>query len=155
MILNTKIRYAIIAVIDIAVNYNNQPIKLSEIALRQDISLNYLEQIFMKLKSAKIVKSVKGPGGGYTLVSTNFEVAKVVKAMADDFELAKCKIYKGIDCNKQTIKCKTHQLWAGLQNQIELFFQSITLNDVIEDRIAQVLDKINIPINFDSHNDYA
>jgi Rrf2 family iron-sulfur cluster assembly transcriptional regulator len=130
MILTTKGRYAIVAVVDIIENSESKPVSLSSIAERQNISLSYLEQIFSKLKKAQIVEAVKGPGGGYIMNSQkNITVADVIKATGEPIKMTKCGAKKS--CTISNAKCKTHNLWHGLEETINSYFTSISVQDIV------------------------
>ena len=131
MILTTKGRYAAMAVIEIADDKSGNPVSLLTISKRQKISLSYLEQIFSGLKKSGIVKSVKGPGGGYLLGKDRDEitVAEIIKAIGEPIKMTRCtKVQKS--CVNTGTKCKTHHLWNGLENKIYEYLNSISLQDV-------------------------
>ena len=129
MILTTKGRYATMAVIDMIENSNDRPISLLSISERQNISLSYLEQIFSKLKKAEIVDAVKGPGGGYILnQKKNITIADIIKATGEQVQMTRCGDKKS--CMKNNVKCKTHHLWSGLEDAINSYFKSITVQDI-------------------------
>lgn len=136
MILTTKARYAVMAMIEIAGNYNEEKLKptsLSEISNTQKISLSYLEQIFSLLKKADIVKSIKGPGGGYVLNKNHDEItiAQIIKAIGEPIKMTNCSS-KQKSCTNATknAKCKTHNLWQGLERNIFNYLNSISLEDI-------------------------
>ena len=136
MILTSKTRYAVMAIIEIAANSSNnnpaKPIALSEIAKNQNISLSYLEQIFSKLKKSRLVTSVKGPGGGYILNknSEELKIAQIIKAMGEPIKMTNCG-NKTLGCEKnKNTKCKTHHLWKGLEENIYNYLNSVSLEDV-------------------------
>jgi Rrf2 family iron-sulfur cluster assembly transcriptional regulator len=128
MILTTKARYAVMAVMEIADNSNNSPISLLTISQRQDISLSYLEQIFACLRKSGIVGSVKGPKGGYILAKNREEitVAQIIKAIGEPIKMTRCTSEKK-SCMSSKVKCKTHHLWHGLENKIYDYLDSISL----------------------------
>ena len=130
MILTTKGRYAVMAVIEIADNKGNKPISLQRISQKQNISLSYLEQIFALLKKSDIVKSVKGPGGGYSLTKNNQEitVAQIIRAIGEPVKMTRCSTES--KCTPAGVKCKTHHLWKGLENNIYDYLESISLEDI-------------------------
>jgi len=133
MMLTTKSRYAVMAMVDIAAQGIEKPVKLAEIAERQDIALNYLEQIFTRLKSAELVTAVKGPGGGYCLNGdkTKITIADVVDAVDESVEMTRCATHeKKAGCAKDKSKCLTHDVWEGLTAQIRSYLSSITLADI-------------------------
>jgi Rrf2 family iron-sulfur cluster assembly transcriptional regulator len=131
MLLTTKGRYAVMAIIEIADDKSNQPISLLTIAQKQDISLSYLEQIFVQLKKAGIVKALRGPGGGYILAKPHHEItiAEVIKATGESIKMTRCSDEKKA-CMVTGVKCKTHQLWHGLENKIFEYLNSISLQDI-------------------------
>jgi Rrf2 family transcriptional regulator, iron-sulfur cluster assembly transcription factor len=132
MILTTKGRYAAMAVIEIADSANDEPLSLFTISQRQQISLSYLEQIFAKLKKAGIVKSVKGPGGGYFLGKPREEitVAEIIKAIGEPIKMTRCTKTQKSCVGGTSTKCKTHHLWHGLENKIYEYLNSISLGDI-------------------------
>ena len=131
--LTTKGRYAVMAILEVAPLSSGRPVKLFDIAERQNISLHYLEQIFLKLKKAEIVRSVRGPGGGYILNSEldKIKIADIIDAVEENIEMTRCssKVKGGCMVNKS--KCKSHHLWKGLENHIRNYFDSISVADVI------------------------
>ena len=136
MRLTTKGRYAVMAVVDMAACGTNQPLSMPEIALRQNISLTYLEQIFGKLRRAKILKSVRGPKGGYMLAKPSEEilVSDVVLAVDEKLQITRCRdAHQG--CMPGHAKCLTHDLWDGLGHQIFSFLSSVTIEDVCKKNI--------------------
>jgi Rrf2 family iron-sulfur cluster assembly transcriptional regulator len=131
MILTTKARYAVMAVIEIADNKANQPVSLLTISKRQKISLSYLEQIFASLRKSGIVESVKGPGGGYILGKNRniVTIAEIIKAIGEPIKMTRCNNVQK-SCVNDDIKCKTHHLWSGLENKIYEYLNSISLNSI-------------------------
>ena len=135
MLLTTKSRYAIMAMVDMAqqtqAGTNQQPIALYEIALRQEINLKYLEQIFVKLRQQGLVCSTKGPGGGYVLVknSKDIKIIEIILAVEEDIKMTRCSKPES-GCMQKGIKCLTHDLWNGLEKVIEEYFGNITIWDV-------------------------
>ena len=129
MILTTKARYAVMAVIEISENKYNQPVSLIAISKNQRISLSYLEQIFARLKKSGIVKSVKGPGGGYVLGDERekITVANIIRAMGEAIKMTRCNT-ENKGCNNRNAKCKTHHLWRGLEDRIYEYLDSISIN---------------------------
>lgn len=129
MKLTTKGRYAVTAMLDLTINFENGPITLSEISKRQGISLSYLEQLFSKLRKQGLVKSARGPGGGYRLSRDANEicVADVVTAVDEKIDIRKCK-GKG-NCEEDG-SCLAHELWNDLSGQIFSFLEGITLGQL-------------------------
>jgi Rrf2 family iron-sulfur cluster assembly transcriptional regulator len=133
MILTTKGRYAVMAIIEIADNIEGKPVSLLTISENQKISLSYLEQIFSCLRKSGIVASVKGPGGGYILGKNRAEitVAEIIKAIGEQIKMTRCDSVKKNCLGKSgKAKCKTHQLWKGLENSIYQYLASISLQDI-------------------------
>ena len=133
MMLTTKGRYAVMAILEIASKSADKPIALAEIASKQNIPINYLEQIFIMLRKADIVRSVKGPGGGYTLHSglDKLKIANIIDAVNENIEMTRCSGVTGNNCMVNNTKCKAHDLWHGLSNHIRHYFQAISVADVI------------------------
>ncbi len=131
MRLTTKGRYAVTAMIDLAINATDTPVSLADISERQSISLSYLEQLFSKLKRYNLVKSVRGPGGGY-LLSQNadlIDIAQVIDAVNESVDATRCQGGSS-GCNAGDT-CLTHFLWQDLSNQIHDFLANITLADLV------------------------
>jgi len=137
MRLTTKGRYAVTAMLDLALNACHGPVTLADISKRQDISLSYLEQLFSKLKQQQLVKSIRGPGGGYQLgfADTVISIADIVDAVNESIDTTRCH-EKG-DCQKGE-KCLTHHLWLDLSHQIHDFLNRITLSDLMQKRDVQI-----------------
>ena len=137
MKLNTKGRYAVTAMFDVAIHQHRGPVCLSDISQRQGISLSYLEQLFSRIRRAGLVKSTRGPGGGYHLASAASEIAiaDIITAVDESVDATRCGGGEGCD-NHQ--RCLTHDLWEGLSDQIHVFLSGITLEDAISKQ--QVLD---------------
>lgn len=138
MRLTAKGRYAVTAMLDLAVHKNDGPTSLADISERQGISLSYLEQLFAKLRRSELVKSVRGPGGGYKLSrgASDIYVAEIVDSVDELVDATKCR-GKG-DChNGET--CLSHELWTELSDQIHQFLSSIDLETIIAKREAQDL----------------
>jgi Rrf2 family iron-sulfur cluster assembly transcriptional regulator len=129
--LTTKGRYAVTAMLDLALHAKQGPISLSDISGRQEISLSYLEQLFAKLRRNALVTSVRGPGGGYRLSreGTTINVAQVVDAVSESIDITRCE-GKG-NCQKGEA-CLTHHLWCDLSDQIHSFLENITLQSLVE-----------------------
>jgi len=130
MRLTTKGRYAVTAILDLALHQENGPVSLAAISERQCISLSYLEQLFAKLRRNNIVRSTRGPGGGYTLANNTDEVS------VSDIILAVDESYKMLDCNESDgchgeYQCLTHDLWQELSSEIRSFLDGITLSEIM------------------------
>ncbi|HEY7885979.1 MAG TPA: Fe-S cluster assembly transcriptional regulator IscR [Cellvibrionaceae bacterium] len=138
MRLTTKGRYAVTAMLDLALHADAGPVSLADISVRQGISLSYLEQLFAKLRRQVLVKSVRGPGGGYRLAADAAEVsvAQVVDAVSESMDATRCR-GKG-DCQDGEI-CITHHLWQDLSGQIHGFLSNITLADLVRRRDIQAV----------------
>jgi len=138
MKLSTKGRYAVMAMADLASNgRGSRPVSLADIARRQDISLSYLEQLFGKLRRGDLVKSVRGPGGGYVLSrpADDTRVADIVLAVDEPIRATRCKAGSPKGCHSDHSRCLTHDLWEELGHQIHLYLSSVSLADVIDRRI--------------------
>lgn len=135
MMLTTKSRYAVMAVVEVAANNSGMPMKLADISANQTIPLNYLEQIFQMLKKAELVKSVKGPGGGYLLTNNSEQITieNIIDAVEENLKMTRCA--KDKNCMKDGIHCQTHNLWKGLSRQIRNYFASISIADVLKGEI--------------------
>ena len=133
MKLTSKGRYAVMAMADLAKNNVKKPTSLAEISLRQGISIDYLEQLFSKLKKNNLVHSVRGPSGGYVLSKSPDEIKllNIISAVDEKIKTVKCKKESKKGCNGKSIKCITHNLWDELETHINKFFENNTLNDIL------------------------
>ena len=133
MKLTTKGRYAVMAMADLASFGDKKPISLSEISLRQNISLPYLEQLFAKLKSRNLVKSARGSSGGYALVkpASEIKLSNIIFAVNETVKTLKCKKESKRGCTHKNTKCITHNLWEDLEQHINGFFEKIKLEDLV------------------------
>lgn len=133
MILTTKGRYAVLAALYLAKYGEDRSISLSEISDLQNISLSYLEQIFAKLKKAYIVKSIRGPGGGYKLTKSPEEtnIHTITRAVEEEIKITQCGNSKQKACLPKNVKCMAHHLWDKLEGNITDYLESVTLGDVI------------------------
>ncbi len=137
MKLSTKGRYAVMAMVDLARQSQGGPVALADIAKRQDISLSYLEQLFGKLRKGAQVKSVRGPGGGYLLArdACDMRISDIIKAVDEPILTTRCTPGSPEGCRTDRSRCLTHDLWQELGNQIDRYLSSISLADVINNRI--------------------
>ena len=133
MKLTSKGRYAVMAMADLAKNKVKQPTSLTEISLRQGISIAYLEQLFLKLRKNNLVQSARGPAGGYVLSKPPGEIKllSIINAVDEKIKTVKCRKESKRSCNGKSIKCITHNLWDDLETHINKFFESNTLNDIL------------------------
>ena len=133
MKLTSKGRYAVMAMADLAKNYVKEPINLTEISLRQGISIDYLEQLFSKLRKNNLVNSVRGPSGGYVLNKPPDEIKllSIISAVDEKIKTVKCRKESKKGCNGKSFKCITHNLWDDLESHINKFFENNTLNDIL------------------------
>ena len=144
MRLTTKGRYAVTAMLDLALHKDQGPVSLADISQRQAISLSYLEQLFAKLRRGSLVSSVRGPGGGYELQggSESIFIAQIVDAVNESLDSTKCK--GAGDCQGGET-CLTHYLWEDLSEQIHTFLEGISLADLVAKnevkRISQKQDR--------------
>ena len=133
MKLTTKGRYAVTAMLDLALHAQESPVPLADISQRQGISLSYLEQLFAKLRRQGLVDSARGPGGGYRLSrpAKEIPVAQVIEAINEQIDIRRCG---GLGNCQDDEPCLTHELWTDLSNQIYDFLNSISLGDLVERR---------------------
>ena len=139
MKLTSKGRYAVMALVDLARFDNINPVSLRDISLRQGISLDYLEQIFSKLKKNEIVKSIRGTQGGYVLNKNpnDIKLTNIFHAVDEKVKTVQCKKESKKGCNGKSSKCLTHNLWDELENHINDFFEKKSLEDLIQDNIER------------------
>ena len=137
MKLTSKGRYAVMALADLAKFNSVNPVSLRDISLRQGISLDFLEQIFSKLKKYNIVKSIRGANGGYILNKEPEEIklANILSAVDEEVKTVKCKKESKKGCNSKTTKCITHNLWDELEIHINNFFEQKNLKDLINNSL--------------------
>ena len=137
MKLGSKGRYAVMAMVDLAMYGCEKPVPLSDVAGRQEISVPYLEQLFAKMRRHGLVKSVRGPGGGYILGHTPEElrISDIVRAVDETLKQTRCSTESATGCSGSQGRCVTHDLWEELGNQIHLFLSSVTLADVVARRV--------------------
>jgi Rrf2 family iron-sulfur cluster assembly transcriptional regulator len=143
MKLTTKGRYAVTAMLDLALHAGDKPISLADISARQDISLSYLEQLFSKLRRQGLVDSVRGPGGGYRLSRTceDIHVAEVIDAVNETVDATGCQGSGGCQGGET---CLTHHLWSDLSSQIHRFLSGISLADLMSRRDVQQVAQIQV-----------
>ena len=133
MKLTSKGRYAVMAMADLAKSDAKKPTSLSEISLRQGISLSFLEQLFLRLKKNNLVLSSRGSHGGYVLSRAPGEIklSSIIHAVDEEIKTVKCRRESKKGCNGKSIKCITHDLWDDLESHINNFFERNTLKDII------------------------
>jgi len=133
MKLTSKGRYAVMAMADLAKNRVKVPTSLTEISLRQGISIAYLEQLFLKLRKNNLVQSSRGPTGGYVLSKPpeDIKLLSIISAVDEKIKTVKCRKESKKGCNGKSIKCITHNLWDDLEVHINKFFESNTLKDIL------------------------
>jgi Rrf2 family iron-sulfur cluster assembly transcriptional regulator len=142
MKLTSKGRYAVTAMLDVALKEHCGPVPLADISNRQGISLSYLEQLFSKLRKKELVSSVRGPGGGYRLGKSRSEisVAMIIDAVNESVDVRKCTGTSG--CSKDGTQCLTHSLWAQLSDRIITFLDKITLEELMQSEHVQHISEI-------------
>ena len=135
MKLTSKGRYAVMALVDLARFDSINPVSLRDISLRQNISLDYLEQIFSKLKKNNIVKSIRGTRGGYVLNKNpnDIKLTNIFHAVDEKIKTVQCKKDSKKGCNGKATKCITHNLWDELEVHIATFFENKSLKDLVQD----------------------
>lgn len=140
MRLTTKGRYAVTAVLDLALHQDSGPVSLAAISERQDISLSYLEQLFAKLRRNKIVSSTRGPGGGYKLAgqADSVSVSDIILAVDESCKVVDCNDSEGCSAGYQ---CLTHDLWQELSNEIRSFLDGITVAEIMS---TQTVDEVKL-----------
>ena len=133
--MSTKGRYAVMAMIDIGANGAGKPVSLSDIAERQDISQEYLEQLFGKLRRANLVASSRGPGGGYMLAreAADIQMAEIINAVDEELQFTRC-VGDAVEGCVRGERCCAHDLWSSMGRQMMNFLDSISLEDVVAKR---------------------
>ena len=141
MKLTSKGRYAVMALVDLARFNNINPVSLRDISLRQGISLDYLEQIFSKLRKKEIVQSVRGTQGGYVLnkKADEIKLSNIFDAVDEKIKTVQCKRESKKGCNGKATKCLTHNLWDDLESHINNFFREKSLEDLVKDNAERRL----------------
>ena len=139
MRLTTKGRFAVTAMIDLALRQNNGPVTLAAISQRQQISLSYLEQLFGKLRRHNLVESTRGPGGGYTLgrKANEISVADIILSVDEPIDATHCAGKE--NCLGETGRCMTHELWTTLNQRMIDFLNSVNLQKLVDDQLAKGL----------------
>jgi len=138
--LTTKGRYAVTAMLDLAIHHGSGPIALADIAQRQGISLSYLEQLFSRLRKQSLVSSVRGPGGGYNLArsASEIHVAEVISAVDENVDTTRCA---GAHNCQDSGPCLTHDLWQDLSTRIYEYLDRISLQDLVDRKGVQDVAK--------------
>jgi Rrf2 family transcriptional regulator, iron-sulfur cluster assembly transcription factor len=136
MRLTTKGRFAVTAMLDLALRHGQGPVTLAGIGERQSISLSYLEQLFGKLRRHELVESVRGPGGGYRLArpSGQVSVADIILAVDEPLDATQCG---GMENCQEDKRCMTHELWATLNDKLYEYLNSVTLQDLVTEQLAK------------------
>ena len=136
MRLTTKGRFAVTAMLDLALRHQQGPVTLAGIGARQSISLSYLEQLFGKLRRHKLVESVRGPGGGYCLAlpMAKVTVADIILAVDEPLDATQCG---GLENCQEDKRCMTHNLWATLNDKLYEYLNSVTLQDLVNEQLAK------------------
>jgi Rrf2 family transcriptional regulator, iron-sulfur cluster assembly transcription factor len=137
MRLTTKGRFAVTAMIDLALRQNAGPVTLAAISQRQHISLSYLEQLFGKLRRNGLVESTRGPGGGYTLgrAAGEVSIAEIIISVEEPIDATQCGGKE--NCNGEAGRCMTHDLWSKLNARMSEFLGSVTLQDMVDEQLAK------------------
>lgn len=149
MKLSTKGRYAVMAMVDLTLyGTTDQPVALSDVADRQEISLSYLEQLFAKLRRAGLVTSVRGPGGGYMMrhAADATRISDIILAVDEPIRATRCAPDSAAGCITKGSRCLTHDLWEELGNQIRLYLSSVTVADVAERRVLGTSRLMDSPV---------
>ncbi|MFN7710507.1 MAG: Rrf2 family transcriptional regulator [Holosporales bacterium] len=137
MRLSTRGHYAVMALIDLARQGRDKPVALALIAERQELSVHYLEQLFLRLRRQNLVKSVRGQSGGYVLArpASEMTIAEIIEAAEEEVKTTRCKVGGGKSCQGKSEPCLTHHLWHGLGTVIDTYLKGISLEDVAEGRL--------------------
>jgi len=145
--LSTKGRYAVMAMVDLTSRNEGRPVALAEIAERQEISLSYLEQLFARLRKGGLVKSVRGPGGGYMLAHSpeQTRISDIILAVDEPIRATRCTPGAPAGCHSNKGWCLTHELWEELGHQIQMYLSSVSLADVCAKRILTSATGMAIP----------
>lgn len=156
MKLSTKGRYAVMAMVDLASHSKGHPVVLADIADRQEISLSYLEQLFAKLRRNGLVKSVRGPGGGYLLAMPAAEtrVSDIILAVDEPMHATRCTPGSPAGCRSNKSRCLTHDLWEELGNHIHAYLSAVSVEDVVARRVRkgplavanEIADAVDVPV---------
>ena len=144
MKLTSKGRYAVMAMADLAKNNTTDPTSLTEISLRQGISIAYLEQLFLRIRKNNLVQSARGPSGGYMLTKPpeKIKLLSIIRAVDEKIKTVKCKKESKKGCNGKSIKCITHNLWDDLETHINKFFEDNTLKDILFKEVRNNSEKL-------------
>lgn len=147
MRLTTKGRFAVTAMLDLALRGGKSPVTLAGISERQDISLSYLEQLFSRLRRHELVESVRGPGGGYYLARplADVSVADIIRAVDEPIDATQCGGKE--NCLGEGARCMTHELWSSLNVKMVEFLDSVSLQKLVDDQLAkgfQMEEKPNV-----------
>ena len=147
MRLTTKGRFAVTAMIDLALRQSNGPVTVASISQRQQISLSYLEQLFGKLRRHQLVESTRGPGGGYTLgrKATEISVADIILSVDEPIDATHCAGKE--NCLGESGRCMTHELWTSLNQRMIEFLNSVHLQKLVDDQLAKGLQVEEKPMN--------
>jgi len=145
MRLTTKGRFAVTAMIDLALRQHAGPVTLAAISQRQEISLSYLEQLFGKLRRHQLVESTRGPGGGYTLAkkASDITVADIILSVDEPIDATHCGGKE--NCHGNSGRCMTHDLWSALNSRMVEFLDSVDLQKLVDDQLASGLTVENKP----------
>ena len=146
MRLTTKGRFAVTAMIDLALRQSSGPVTLAAISQRQHISLSYLEQLFGKLRRHTLVESTRGPGGGYTLArkATDITIADIILSVDEPIDATQCAGKE--NCLGEGSRCMTHELWAALNAKMVDFLASISLQKLVDDQLAKGVVVDDVPL---------
>ncbi len=150
MRLTTKGRFAVTAMLDLALHGSGGPVTLAEISERQKISLSYLEQLFGKLRRGELVESVRGPGGGYHLAreASKLSIADIVRAVEEPLDSTQCG---GRENCRENQRCMTHDLWEELNTTVQGFLAGVTLSHLVERQRTKTVSVVRHPKSRDTH----
>jgi Rrf2 family transcriptional regulator, iron-sulfur cluster assembly transcription factor len=142
MRLTTKGRFAVTAMIDLALRQNSGPVTLAAISQRQQISLSYLEQLFGKLRRHELVESTRGPGGGYTLgrKAADITIADIIVSVDEPLDATQCGGKENCHANAEVSRCMTHDLWSALNTRMVEFLDSVNLQNMVDEQLAKGME---------------
>ncbi len=149
MRITTKGRYGLRAVINLAMARRNRPISIGAIASEENVSSEFLEQIFFKLKKAGLIRSVRGPGGGFILnrKPSEISVQDILDAVGETHGLTPCTLRRKIPCNREE-PCAAHDIWTGLQKTMEDYLSGVTLGDIVEKNGGRIFAELTAGQDF-------
>ncbi len=144
MKLGSKSRYAVIAMVDVSLHNHLGTVKLYDIAKRQNLPIQYLEQLFSKLRKVGLIKSTRGSKGGYNLLKSSEEITvfEIISAVEEHIQTTRCEQTSNDSCQCGETKCLTHALWVGFNNHIINYLETVTLDHICKNKISIISEKL-------------